>query len=143
MGGPGDEVPLVCPLHHTQEADRALIEVSRVDQKLPGVHWGCHALTVPRTGQPQASHRSVSVDRTLWQVLLEEVSITPAVMGRAIEVQRALAAVGRHRVPIPDLIIAAAAESADLAVLHYDADYETIARVTGQPHRWVVPRGSV
>jgi hypothetical protein len=37
----------------------------------------------------------------------------------------------------------AAAESAGLIVLHYDADYDRIAAVTGQPVEWVVPRGSV
>jgi predicted nucleic acid-binding protein len=73
----------------------------------------------------------------------EDVPITPSVMDRAMEVQRALAAEGRHRVPIPDLIIAAAAESTDLEVLHYDADYEEISRVTGQPQRWIVPRRSI
>ena len=72
-----------------------------------------------------------------------DVPITPAVMERALQVQRLLARKGRHRVPIPDLIIAATAESAGLAVLHYDADYEHIATATGQPHRWVVPRGTV
>ena len=45
--------------------------------------------------------------------------------------------------PIPDLVIAAAAESAGLTVLHYDADFERIAEVTVQAHDWVVPRGTV
>jgi len=30
-----------------------------------------------------------------------------------------------------------------MSVLHYDADFELIAEVTGQPVEWVVPRGSV
>jgi hypothetical protein len=29
-----------------------------------------------------------------------------------------------------------------LAVLHYDADFELIAGVTGQPQAWIVPRGT-
>ncbi len=49
---------------------------------------------------------------------------------------------GRHRVPIPDLIIAAAAEAEGLVILHYDSDYEIIAEVTKQPVEWVVPRGT-
>jgi predicted nucleic acid-binding protein len=50
----------------------------------------------------------------------------------------------RHRsVPLPDLIIAACAEAAGLTVLHYDADYERVAKLTGQRVRWVVPRGTV
>jgi predicted nucleic acid-binding protein len=43
----------------------------------------------------------------------------------------------------PDLLIAAAAEAAGIAVLHYDEDYDRIAAITGQPTRWVAPRGSI
>lgn len=39
--------------------------------------------------------------------------------------------------------IAVAAETAGAAVLHYDEDYERIARITGQPTRWLVPRGTL
>jgi predicted nucleic acid-binding protein len=39
--------------------------------------------------------------------------------------------------------VAACAERADLAVLHYDADFERIAELTGQAEQWVVPRGTV
>jgi predicted nucleic acid-binding protein len=75
---------------------------------------------------------------------LPRVPITEAVLDRALEVQRQLAERSQHRaVPLPDLIIAASAESAGLAVLHYDADYERIAKITGQPVQWIVPRGSV
>jgi predicted nucleic acid-binding protein len=73
----------------------------------------------------------------------EKVVLTEDVFLRAIDVQGELARSGRHRVPIPDLLVAAAAENARLTVLHYDGDYDTIASVTGQPTEWVVPRGSV
>lgn len=63
---------------------------------------------------------------------------------RALEVQGLLAKRSEHRgVSLPDLLIAACAERAELTVLHYDADYDLIASVTDQPTRWVVPRGSV
>lgn len=84
-----------------------------------------------------------------YELLLEErralpsVPIDEAVTDRAIDVQRRLARVARHRVPIPDLLLAAAAEQADLAVLHYDRDFEVIADVTGQPQEWVAPAGSL
>jgi predicted nucleic acid-binding protein len=74
---------------------------------------------------------------------LPEVLTTPPVFDRAIEVQRQLARRGRHRLPITDLVIAATAESAGLTVLHYDADFERIARVTKQTHEWVARRGSL
>jgi len=65
-------------------------------------------------------------------------------LGRALEVQAMLAERSQHRaVPLPDLLVAACAERAGLTVLHYDADYERIAKLTGQDVRWVVPRGSV
>lgn len=44
---------------------------------------------------------------------------------------------------VPDLLIAAAAEARGLTVLHYDADFDRIAAITGQPCQWVVPAGSV
>lgn len=71
------------------------------------------------------------------------VAIDDATFDRAIEVQGLLARKGQHRLPIPDLIIAASAERAGLVVLHYDADFDLIGAVTSQPCEWVVPRGSV
>ena len=44
---------------------------------------------------------------------------------------------------MPDLLIAACAEDHGLAVLHYDADFDHIASVTGQTVEWVVPAGSL
>ncbi len=63
---------------------------------------------------------------------------------RALEVQAVLWQGGKMRsVGLPDLLIAAVAERERATLLHYDADYETIANVTGQAIQWVVPRGSV
>ena len=73
----------------------------------------------------------------------KSVPLTEAVFQRAIEVQSLLAAQGQHRLPIPDLIMAAAAESAKLTVMHYDADFDRIASVTGQSMEWVAPRGQL
>ncbi len=85
-------------------------------------------------------YRELACDR----LLLPRVPCGDAAFDRAIEVQGTLAETGRHRsVGLEDLIIAAAAEQAGLAVLHYDQDYDLIAEVTGQAMEWVVPRGSV
>lgn len=49
-----------------------------------------------------------------------------------------------HRqVGIPELLIAAAAELAELTLLHYDRDFELITEVTGQPVRALAPLGSL
>jgi predicted nucleic acid-binding protein len=75
---------------------------------------------------------------------MPRVPVTDAAINRALEVQSLLANKAQHRsVPLPDLLIAACAEAAGLTVLHYDADYERIAKLTGQPVQWVVARGSV
>jgi predicted nucleic acid-binding protein len=75
---------------------------------------------------------------------LPHVEVGESGIERAIVVQTALARKGHHRaVTIPDLLIAAAAEGAGLTVLHYDADFDFVAGVTGQSVEWVVPAGSV
>ena len=59
--------------------------------------------------------------------------LTTGIEDRAVAVHLALAGRGQHRAPsIPDLLIAAIAESAGLTVLHLDKDFEIIAEVTGQ-----------
>jgi hypothetical protein len=55
---------------------------------------------------------------------------------RARVVQEQLTAKGEHRSAGPvDLMLAATAEEAGLTLLHFDRDFETIARATGQPVR--------
>jgi predicted nucleic acid-binding protein len=62
---------------------------------------------------------------------------------RARQVQRLLASKHQRGRKVPDLLIAAAAEANDLTVLHYDADFDRIAAITGQRVDWVVKAGSV
>ena len=62
---------------------------------------------------------------------------------RALQVQSLLAARSQRGRKIPDLLVAAVAEGAGATVLHYDADFDHISAVTGQPTEWVVPQGSV
>jgi len=75
--------------------------------------------------------------------VFELVETTADHVRRARQVQRLLASKHQRGRKIPDLLIAAAAEARNLSVLHYDADFDRIAAVTGQPCRWVVPAGSV
>jgi len=96
-------------------------------------------LEIGFSAQTAAVHQDIRRERRS----LPRARIDDEALGRAFEVQGVLAERGRHRLPIPDLVIAAAAESAGLTVLHYAADFERIAEVTGQEQDWVVPRGSV
>lgn len=81
--------------------------------------------------------------RSRRSLAYQHVSLTEEIFQRAIAVQGELARRGQHRLPIPDLIIAAAAEAEGLIVLHYDADFDLIAAVTSQNVEWVVPSGSI
>jgi predicted nucleic acid-binding protein len=72
------------------------------------------------------------------------VQTTDADHERALDVQALLANRGQHRaLSLVDALVAAVAEARALTVLHYDADFELVSAITGQPHRWVVQRGTV
>jgi predicted nucleic acid-binding protein len=65
---------------------------------------------------------------------------------RALDVYERLAGQAglQHRaVKHADLLIAAAAEAAGVATLHYDEDYDRIGAITGQETLWLAPRGSL
>ncbi|HEY3238980.1 MAG TPA: PIN domain nuclease [Acidimicrobiia bacterium] len=75
---------------------------------------------------------------------LPRVPVTDGAVDRALEVQGLLATRSQHRsVPLPDLLVAACAERGGLTVLHYNANFDRIAEVTGQPIQWVVAQGTV
>jgi predicted nucleic acid-binding protein len=73
----------------------------------------------------------------------EAIPMPAGLWSDARKTQLALAVSGDHRrVPPADLILAAAAESAEVALVHYDRDYERIAGVSGLRHHWLVPDGT-
>jgi predicted nucleic acid-binding protein len=104
-------------------------------------HIPCEPTPLDGRGPAQGGtvHRRLRCERRS----LPRARIDDGVLDRAFEVQGLLADRGQHRLPIPDLVIAAAAESAGLTVLHYDTDFERIADITGQAQDWVVGRGTV
>jgi predicted nucleic acid-binding protein len=76
---------------------------------------------------------------------MQWVPVEHADWTRARQVQRALAhqtGGGQRAVKIPDLLIAAVAERANMNLVHYDEDYDRIAAVTGQSTSWAIPRGT-
>ena len=73
----------------------------------------------------------------------ESVPTTEGDHRRALELQRLLADRGQHRaLSLVDALVAAIAESRGLTVLHYDADFDVVSELTGQPTQWIVERGS-
>jgi predicted nucleic acid-binding protein len=93
------------------------------------------------------SGRDLDDVRTIAQRRRELYVVLPvseAIADRARDVQVRMAARGHHRAAgVIDLLTAAVAEHHGAVILHYDADFEHIAATTGQPHQWIVPKGSV
>ncbi len=65
---------------------------------------------------------------------------TDAILQNAIDLQETLLAAGKARKPLPDLIIAAVARAHGAVVIHYDRDFDDMAKVAGDLRsRWIVP----
>ena len=78
------------------------------------------------------------------EAALDRVDTPEDIWERAAEIQEALTEQAQHRsASIPDLIVAATGRARGLEIMHYDRDFDTIARFTEQPTRWVVPPGTV
>jgi predicted nucleic acid-binding protein len=121
----------------SQEAVGARLEVLALSGRL----WTCRLIDL----EVAYASRSGDVEAVVAERLaLPEAPINAAVLDRALEVAGLMAEAGLHRGAKPvDLVIAAAAEAAHLAVLHYDDDYDRIARVTDQPTEWLADPGAL
>lgn len=111
------------------------------DLSLHGRFWTCRIIDLELVHATRAGEvPTVAAARRE----LPEAPVNPVVMNRALDVMETMALSGVHRGARPvDYVIAAAAEMAGLAVLHYDDDFERIAQVTGQVMTWVAPRGTL
>ena len=111
----------------------------------PLIAEGSIALCAPVAFELGFSARSAAdYDAVMSHIdAFESVPTTEGDHRRALELQRLLAGRGQHRaLSLVDALVAAAAESRGLTVLHYDADFDVVSEITGQPTRWVVARGS-
>lgn len=90
------------------------------------------------------SSRSAADYETRWSHLdsLVWLPMTEQIARGAMNIQRQLAQRGQHRLPIPDLLVAATALEHDATILHYDRDFDRIAAVTGQTSQWIIKPGS-
>ena len=118
----------IARLHLAVDADawadrieRGLVRISTVTR-----------LEIGFSARSGSDHRAVFTEPPLASMPVEY--LTPLIEDRALAIQSALAERGQHRAPsIPDVLIAATAELAELTVLHLDKDFELIAALTGQP----------
>jgi len=118
---------------------------SSFDQRtLAGVIGTCAMVTLELL---QSVRSGAEFDaRLLDMEALPQFPIAAREWKRATDVYRTLAHQGgahQRSVGHADLLIAAAAESAGVELLHYDEDFDRVAAITGQPTRWIAPRGSL
>lgn len=76
---------------------------------------------------------------------LRQAPVTASVQRAAIGAVRELARLGAgaHRIPPPDILIAAAAQEAGIGVLHYDRHYDRLTEVLSFDSVWIAPPGSL
>ncbi len=99
--------------------ERGLVRISTVTR-----------LEVGYSARSAADHETLLGEPPIASMPVEY--LTPRVEDRAVELQSMLAVRGQHRAPsVPDLLIAATAELAELTVLHVDKDFDLIAALTG------------
>ena len=111
-----------------ERIERGLVRISTVTR-----------LEIGFSARSGGDHQALVAEAPIASMPVEY--LTPLIEDRAVAVQSALAERGQHRAPsIPDLLIAATAELAELTVLHLDKDFELIASLTGQPLERLEPR---
>ncbi len=126
----------------------ARIELEPVaDIALPRIQAGQVGVALVTELEVGYSARSANDYRTTREDLIDHLIPVPLPLRaeqRARELQAELVGRGQHRaVSVPDLVLAALADIEHLVVLHYDADFDLIAEITGQPCEGIVPSGTV
>lgn len=88
-----------------------------------------------------AHHRTMMIDFDQ----LPSIRITLKIEEHARRAQRELAAIGHHRLAPVDIMIAACAHEAGAGVLHYDRDYDLLAKHTSLEFdsEWLAPAGTL
>lgn len=127
--------------------------LARVDREpvaevaLPRIQAGQVGVALVTELEVGYSARSADDYRTTREALVDHLVPVPVPLRaeqRARELQAELVRRGQHRaLSVPDVVLAAIADIERLTILHYDADFDLIAEITGQACEWVVPRGTV
>lgn len=105
--------------------DRATTIAERMDR-------GELAVCLPFLLEAGYSARSAADRKKLMTrfAKLPRITIDADVENLALEAQRELAEIGHHRLAPADVVIAACAHRAEAGVLHYDGDYDLLAKHT-------------
>jgi len=113
----------------------------------PLIEAGLVATTAQLDAEALYSARNSAEYEQLWsdrRLAYEYLPTNDEHWQTALNAQRQLASTGRHRaVGMADLLIAVLADTYDVTLIHYDADFEIAAEVLPFQHQWVMERGTI
>jgi predicted nucleic acid-binding protein len=110
-----------------------------------GELWTCPPTLLEMLYSARDDDQFTAITSELSALMHAPLSADAAAHALTAQAQLAATPGVSHRVKPVDLLIAAVAGTAELGVLHYDHDYDTIAQHTplAFPSVWVAPRGSI
>ncbi len=109
-----------------------LIDKSALERATPetlelGEICVCAVVRLKMLYSAQSKHDYSDIEDNL--AAFRDLSVDAETIQTAVTAHRELGQKGRHRLPIPDLLIAACAQQHQAAVLHVDRHYDVLAEV--------------
>jgi predicted nucleic acid-binding protein len=124
-------------------ADHPVVRESWAHALAAGRIVSCVAVAIELITTARNAHDVAITEEA--EATFRNVPVTVSVQRAAIGALRALArrGAGYHRVPLPDVLIAAAAQEAGAGVLHYDRHFDRLAEVLHFRSVWLAAPGTL
>jgi predicted nucleic acid-binding protein len=118
-------------------ADKSALERATPETLELGEICVCAVVRLEMLYSARSPHDYTRIEDSLS--VFRDLNVNAETILTAVTAQRELGQKGRHRLPIPDLLIAACAQQHQAAVLHIDRHYDALAEVLAfKPVRLVV-----
>jgi predicted nucleic acid-binding protein len=115
-------------------ADKSALERATSEALDLGEICVCAVIRLEMLYSARSPHEYERIEDDL--AAFRELRMDAETIATAVSAQQELGRRGRHRLPIPDLLIGACAQQHQAAVLHHDRHYDTLAEVlTFEPAR--------
>jgi predicted nucleic acid-binding protein len=108
-------------------ADKSALERATPEALELGEICVCAVVRLEMLYSARSPHEYTAIEDNLS--VFRELRIDAETILTAVAAHRELGQKGRHRLPIPDLLIAACAQQHQAAVLHVDRHYDVLAQV--------------
>jgi predicted nucleic acid-binding protein len=108
-------------------ADKSALERAAPEALELGEICVCAVVRLEMLYSARSPHDYTEIEDSLSA--FRDLSVDPETILTAVTAHRELGQKGRHRIPIPDLLIAACAQQHQAAVLHVDRHYDVLAEV--------------